>query len=70
MNPVAIATQARAEELSTLRSENERLKQRVSLLETGGADIADLTVQVESRLKEPGSSKELEGKPAIWWNLP
>ena len=61
MNPMAIALEKRANELKNLKEENERLKQRLSLLEETGGSVEDLTVKVEHKLQEPSSSKEVEG---------
>ncbi|XP_045214244.1 mitotic spindle assembly checkpoint protein MAD1-like isoform X1 [Mercenaria mercenaria] len=60
MNPVDIATEQRREEVSKLKAENERLKQRIEILEENEGRIEDLTVAVEQKLKEPGSSKDIE----------
>ena len=62
MNPVDQALEKRKEEVSMLKAENERLKQRVAILEENEGQIEDLTVAVEQKLKEPGSSKDIEGK--------
>ncbi|KAL5019316.1 hypothetical protein ScPMuIL_005038 [Solemya velum] len=60
MNPAAIAQKQRMEELSRLKLENERLQQRVKLLEDSGGQVEDLTVKVDQKLNEPCSSKEVE----------
>lgn len=62
MNPVDMATEQRKEEITRLREENDRLKQRIKLLEENEGRIEDLTVAVEQKLKEPGSSKDIEGQ--------
>ena len=62
MNPVDMASSHRKEEMKLLKEENERLKQRVRLLEENEGKIEDLTVAVEQKLKEPGSSKDIEGR--------
>jgi hypothetical protein len=62
MNPVDQAIELRKEEVSKLKAENERLKQRIAILEENEGRIEDLTVAVEQKLKEPGSSKDIEGK--------
>lgn len=56
-----MATERQREELSKLQKENERLRQRIALLEENEGKIEDLTVAVEQKLKEPGSSKDIEG---------
>lgn len=61
MNPVALAQQKRAQELQVLQKENEMLKQRVVVLEEAEGKVEDLTVQVEQRLQQPSTSKEVEG---------
>lgn len=61
MNPAAIAQKQRMEELNRLKLENERLQQRVKLLEDSGGQVEDLTVKVDQKLNEPCSSKEVEG---------
>lgn len=60
MNPVEIASSERGEEIRRLKEENERLKQRIKILEENEGKIEDLTVAVEQRLKEPGTSKDFE----------
>lgn len=60
MNPLDMAVNERREEMEALKAENERLKQRIKLLEENEGPIEDLTVAVEQRLKEPGSSKDFE----------
>ncbi|XP_060570209.1 mitotic spindle assembly checkpoint protein MAD1-like [Ruditapes philippinarum] len=60
MNPVDQAIELRKEEVSKLKAENERLKQRIAILEENEGRIEDLTVAVEQKLKEPGSSKDIE----------
>ena len=62
MNPAEVAATHREHELNSLKEENERLKQRVKLLEENEGKIEDLTVVVEQKLREPGSSKDIEGK--------
>lgn len=57
-----MATEQRKEEITKLREENDRLKQRIKLLEENEGRIEDLTVAVEQKLKEPGSSKDIEGQ--------
>lgn len=61
MNPADIAATQRREELKRLQEENERLRQRVKLLEESEGKIEDLTVVVEKKLQEPGGSKDVEG---------
>lgn len=60
MNPIDMAVEQRREEVTKLKEENERLKQRIKLLEENEGRIEDLTVAVEQKLKEPGSSKDIE----------
>ena len=66
MNPADIAATQRREELKSLQEENERLRQRVKLLEESEGKIEDLTVVVEKKLQEPGSSKDVEGTNYIY----
>lgn len=61
MNPSAIAKQHRAEEMEKLRSENDQLRTRVRLLEENSGNMQDLTIQVQEKVKDQPSSKELEG---------
>ena len=61
MNPADIAATQKREELKRLQEENERLQQRVKLLEESEGKIEDLTVVVEKKLQEPGGSKDVEG---------
>ncbi|KAK3592821.1 hypothetical protein CHS0354_019049 [Potamilus streckersoni] len=60
MNPVKIAQNQRTEEIKALQEENERLKKRLQILEESGGKVEDLTVQVEQKLQEPGSAKDIE----------
>ena len=62
MNPASMARQERAGELNKLREECETLRQRVKVLEESGPDVDDVTMQVSKKLKEGGSSQEVEGK--------
>ena len=67
VNPASEQRHLRATELQRLRSDNERLIQRVRLLAEapgGSTDtpLADLTVVVEQRLNEGTSSREIEGE--------
>ena len=62
MNPGAILQKQRAEEVARLRKENEALSQRVKLLEEGGGAVEDLTVKVQQKLEQPGTSDDIEGK--------
>ena len=61
MNPHDTATDRQREELTKVKEENERLRQRINILEENDGRIEDLTVAVEQKLKEPGSSKDIEG---------
>ena len=61
MNPSAIAQQERSTELSRLKMENEKLMNRVKILEEAGAEAMDVTKQVEMKMQEPSSSKDIEG---------
>ena len=68
MNPADVAATQRREELKRLQEENDRLRQRVKLLEESEGKIEDLTVVVEKKLQEPGGSKEVEGNVnSIWF---
>lgn len=60
MNPFAIAAKQRAAELQKLQEENETLKQRLKILEESGGQAEDVTEQVQKRLQEPSSSKEVD----------
>lgn len=60
MNPVAMASKQRAAELQMLREENEALKQRIKILEESGGQADDVTEQVQKRLQEPSTSKEVD----------
>ncbi|KAH3863656.1 hypothetical protein DPMN_026645, partial [Dreissena polymorpha] len=60
MNPVDVELGRKREELTKLQEENARLRQRIKLLEENEGKIEDLTVAVEAKLKEPGSSKDIE----------
>ncbi|CAH1795046.1 unnamed protein product [Owenia fusiformis] len=60
MNPAAIAQKNRAEELERLRDENEKLRARVKILEEADGKAANITMQVDEKMAEPNSSKELE----------
>ena len=74
MNPAALSQQHRALELSKLKEENERLRERVKLLQdaasAGAASHAvdDLTAKVEENLLQPSTSKETEGKLKFSFN--
>ena len=65
MNPADVAATQRREELKQLQEENDRLRQRVKLLEESEGKIEDLTVVVEKKLQEPGGSKDVEGTMKI-----
>lgn len=65
MNPVAMAAKQRAAEIQMLREENEALKQRLKILEESGGQAEDVTEQVQKRLQEPSSSKEVDGKKLV-----
>ena len=62
MNPAALAQQERANELAKLREENVRLAERVKILEEKGAAVSNITMLVDEKVAEPGSSAEVEGK--------
>ena len=59
-NPASLARQRRAEELDRLKKENETLRQRVQVLEEGGASD-DVTQLVTEKMKE-STSKDAVGK--------
>ena len=61
MNPTALAQKRRGEELERLQEENAKLKKRLEVLEESGAQAVDVTMQVQSKLQEPSTSKELVG---------
>ncbi|XP_071106833.1 mitotic spindle assembly checkpoint protein MAD1-like [Haliotis cracherodii] len=60
MNPAEIAQRHREEEMKRLQDENDKLKQRLKLLEESGGSVDDLTQKVEKKLQEPDVSKEVE----------
>ncbi|XP_061174912.1 mitotic spindle assembly checkpoint protein MAD1-like [Saccostrea echinata] len=60
MNPAALAQQKRADELKNLKEENERLKKRLEVLEESKGQAQDVTLQVEQKMSEPSSSREVE----------
>ncbi|KAI8794883.1 mitotic spindle assembly checkpoint protein MAD1 [Biomphalaria glabrata] len=59
MNPFAKAQKAHQDELQKLREDNETLKKRNQILEEKG-HVADITLQVQEKLKQPSPSKEVE----------
>ena len=61
MNPAELAQKRRALELSKLKEENEKLKQRLKMLEESGGHVDDLTVKVEQKMLQPSSSKQVTG---------
>lgn len=62
MNPVSISQKQRAEELSKLRAENERLLARVKVLEEAGGEVVeDVTARIDIQMAQPSTSKELGG---------
>lgn len=61
MNPFAKAQKAHQDELQKLREDNETLKKRNQILEEKG-HVADITLQVQEKLKQPSPSKEVEGQ--------
>ena len=62
MNPADLAQKHRALELSKLKEENEKLKERLKLLEESGGHVDDLTVKVDRKMLEPSTSKQVTGK--------
>jgi mitotic spindle assembly checkpoint protein MAD1 len=60
MNPAAIAQQKRAEEVTKLREENVRLRKRVEVLEEAKGQTVDVTLEVDQKMSEASSSKEVE----------
>ncbi|XP_046553553.1 mitotic spindle assembly checkpoint protein MAD1-like [Haliotis rubra] len=60
MNPAEIAQRHREEEPKRLHDENDKLKQRLKLLEESGGSVDDLTQKVEKKLQEPDAGKEVE----------
>lgn len=60
MNPAAMAQKKRAEELTKLREENIRLKKRVEVLEESKGQTVDVTFEVDQKMSEASSSKEVE----------
>ena len=62
MNPADLAMQKRKLEFQKLQEENEKLKQRLKLLEEApDRQIEDLTVKVEQKILEQPQSKDVEG---------
>ena len=61
MNPAQLAHDQRSTDLERLQEENEKLKQRLKLLEESGGQVEDLTIKVDEKLQEPDTSKEIEG---------
>ncbi len=61
MNPADLAQKSRAMELKQLKEENEKLRERVKILEESEGRVDDLTVKVEKKISEPSASKEVEG---------
>ncbi len=62
-NPASLARQHRGEEVKRLKEEVETLRQRVQVLEEGGASD-DVTQIVTEKMKE-STSKEVEGKLVV-----
>ncbi|XP_067673796.1 mitotic spindle assembly checkpoint protein MAD1-like isoform X2 [Haliotis asinina] len=60
MNPAELAQRQREEEVKRLHDENDKLKQRLKLLEESGGSVDDLTLKVEKKLLEPDAEKEVE----------
>jgi len=59
MNPASRALQKRQKEMSDFLSENRKLKERVKLLEVkGSAEVMDITMQVDEKVKEPSVNVE------------
>ena len=65
MNPAELAQKRRALELSKLKEENEKLKQRLKMLEESGGHVDDLAVKVEQKMLQPSSSKQVTGSCAL-----
>ncbi|XP_033747905.1 mitotic spindle assembly checkpoint protein MAD1-like [Pecten maximus] len=61
MNPVALAQAKKKEIIAELTEENDKLKHRLKLLEESEGKVDDLTLQVQQKMEEPCSSKELDG---------
>lgn len=61
MNPVAMAQAKKKEIIAELKEENEKLKHRLKLLEESEGKVDDLTLQVQQKMEEPCSSKEIDG---------
>ncbi|KAK6166145.1 hypothetical protein SNE40_022908 [Patella caerulea] len=65
MNPAAKAQQQREQDLEALRSENEKLRGRINILEnTKGECVEDLTLRVEEKLQNPSPNKQVEDMKA------
>nr|XP_022316600.1 mitotic spindle assembly checkpoint protein MAD1-like [Crassostrea virginica] len=61
MNPAAIAQKKRAEELTALKEENERLRKRVEVLEESKGQAQDVTLLVDQKMSESSNpSKQVE----------
>ncbi|XP_050418798.2 mitotic spindle assembly checkpoint protein MAD1 [Patella vulgata] len=65
MNPAAKAQQQREQDLEVLRSENEKLRGRLNILENAkGECVEDLTLRVEEKLQNPSPNKQVEDMKA------
>lgn len=61
MNPASIAQKKRAEELTALKEENERLRKRVEVLEESKGQAQDVTLLVDQKMSESSNpSKQVE----------
>lgn len=60
MNPSAVATNARQEEMTKIKEENDKLRKRNQILEEQGK-VEDITLQVQEKLQHPSPSKEIKG---------
>ncbi|ESP04629.1 hypothetical protein LOTGIDRAFT_135898, partial [Lottia gigantea] len=65
MNPAARAQKVREDNLEVLRSENEKLRRRVEILESSKGQVEDLTEQVETQLQHPSPNKQVEEMKAL-----
>ncbi|KAG1649350.1 Mitotic spindle assembly checkpoint protein MAD1 [Nymphon striatum] len=60
MNPSSIATQKREDGMAALKETNEKLLQRLKLLEEHKGDVSDLTAQVDIIFEKQGPVKSRE----------
>ncbi|XP_059177877.1 mitotic spindle assembly checkpoint protein MAD1-like [Physella acuta] len=59
LNPSAVASNARQEEMTKIKEENDKLRKRNQILEEQGK-VEDITLQVQEKLQHPSPSKEIK----------